>query len=127
GVFCRGQPAGGLEGAVRKLVEAGQDCPARRVSAEQAEHLGRLFPQARQDPVARTFWLPAAERAAPAGKVFVLTAGTSDLPVAREAAVTAEALRCEVALVADGGVAGIHPLPRHQGPFRAPAAILVAA
>jgi pyridinium-3,5-biscarboxylic acid mononucleotide synthase len=126
-IFCEGKTAAWVEGVVRKLVEAGQDCLATRVSAEQAEHLGRLFPQARQDRVARTFWLPAAEKAAPAGKVFVLTAGTSDLPVAREAAVTAEALGCEVALVADVGVAGIHRLLRYQGQFRDADAIVVVA
>jgi NCAIR mutase (PurE)-related protein len=57
----------------------------------------------------------------------VLTAGTSDLPVAREAAVTAEALGCEVALVADVGVAGIHRLLRYQGQFRDADAIVVVA
>ena len=49
--------------------------------------------------------------------MVVLTAGTSDLPVAREAAVTAEALGCEVTLVADVGVAGIHRLLRYQTQF----------
>ena len=99
-----------------QAAEAGQDCLATRVSAEQADHLAAAFPQAEQDRVARTFWLPAgpASRATPAGQVFVLTAGTSDLPVAQEAVVTARALGCEVELIADVGVAGIHRLLRHR-------------
>ena len=45
-----------------------------------------------------------------AGRVIVLTAGTSDLPVAKEAVITAQALGCDVLLKPDVGVAGIHRL-----------------
>src|SRR5437868_7496097 len=77
-IFCEGKTAEWVEGVVRKLVEARQDCLATRVSTAQAEHLAQHFPGAEQDPVVRTFWLPAAggEPRAPAGSVFVLTAGT---------------------------------------------------
>jgi NCAIR mutase (PurE)-related protein len=128
-VFCEGKTPVWVEGVVRQLVEAGQDCLATRVNPEQAEHLARLFPQAQQDRVARTFWLPSpsGEERAPAGKVFVLTAGTSDLPVAQEAAVTARALGCAVELVADVGVAGIHRLLRYRDQFRTADAIVVVA
>jgi NCAIR mutase (PurE)-related protein len=112
---------------VQKLVEAGQDCLATRVNPEQAEYLARQFPQARQDRVARTFWLPAGAPTAPAGRVVVLTAGTSDLPVAREAVVTAEALGCAVELLADVGVAGIHRLLRHRPQFAGADVIVVVA
>src|SRR5579884_3965404 len=128
-IFCEGKTSEWVEGVVGQLVLAGQDCLATRVSAEQAEHLARLFPQAEQDRVARTFWLPATgtgERPT-VGRVFVLTAGTSDLPVAREAVVTARALGCDVALVADVGVAGIHRLLRYQAQFAGADAIVVVA
>src|ERR1700720_1104093 len=59
-IFCEGKTGEWIEGGVRKLAEAGQDCLATRVNAEQADYLARQFPQARQDRVARTFWLPAA-------------------------------------------------------------------
>jgi NCAIR mutase (PurE)-related protein len=128
-IFCEGKTAAWVEGVVRKLAEAGQDCLATRVSVEQAEHLGRLFPQAQQDRVARTFWLPAGDTTprATVGRVFVLTAGTSDLPVAQEAVVTARALGCDVSLVADVGVAGIHRLLRYQSQFTEADAIVVVA
>src|SRR5579885_3142997 len=73
-IFCEGKTPEWVEGVVRKLVEARQDCLATRVSAAQAEHLAQHFPQAQQDRVARTFWLPAPgdEARAPGGKVFVL-------------------------------------------------------
>src|SRR5262249_10636473 len=59
-IFCEGKTAEWVEGVVRKLVEARQDCLATRVSAEQAEALARHFPHRQQDRVGRTSWLPAA-------------------------------------------------------------------
>jgi NCAIR mutase (PurE)-related protein len=126
-LFSEGKTCEWVEGVVRKLVEAKQDCLATRVSPEQAEHLGRLFPQAQQDRLARTFWLPAGPQASRIGQVLVVTAGTSDLPVAREAVVTAGALGAEVELLVDVGVAGIHRLLRHRSKLAAADAIVVAA
>jgi pyridinium-3,5-biscarboxylic acid mononucleotide synthase len=128
-IFCEGKTAEWVEGVVRKLADAGQDCLATRVNAGQAEHLAHVFPQAEQDRLARTFWLPATssgERKT-VGRVLVLTAGTSDLPVAREAVVTAQALGCDVELIADVGVAGIHRLLRHRERFHGADAVVVAA
>ncbi len=128
-IFCEGKTPEWVEGVVRRLAEARQDCLATRVSPAQAEHLARHFPQAEQDRVARTFWLPAAgtEPRATAGKVFVLTAGTSDLPVAQEARNTARALGADVALVPDVGVAGIHRLLRYREQFCTADCIVVVA
>jgi hypothetical protein len=126
-IFCEGKTCAWVEGVVRKLVEAGQDCLATRVSAEQADHLGRQFPRAEQDRIGRTFWLPAGPPKPPAGRVSVITAGTSDLPVAQEAVVTARALGCEASLLADVGVAGIHRLLRHREEFARADVIVVVA
>ena len=128
-IFCEGKTAGWIEGVVQQLANAGQDCLATRVSADQAQHLAGVFPQAEQNRVARTFWLPAKDSPPRAvrGRVVVLTAGTSDLPVAEEAAVTATALGCTVQLIADVGVAGIHRLLRHREQFSGADAIVVVA
>ncbi|MFO0842772.1 MAG: nickel pincer cofactor biosynthesis protein LarB [Gemmataceae bacterium] len=127
-IFCEGKTAAWVEGVVRQLVAAGQDCLATRVSPEQADHLAQLFPQAELDRVARTFWLPSPSREVKTrGQVLVLTAGTSDLPVAQEAAVTARAVGAQVELIADVGVAGIHRLLRHRERLAQADAIVVAA
>jgi NCAIR mutase (PurE)-related protein len=126
-IFCEGKTCAWVEGVVRKLSEAGQDCLATRVNLEQAEHLARQFPQAEQDRLGRTFWLPAGPPQSPCGRVVVITAGTSDLPVAQEAAVTARALGCDVSVLADVGVAGIHRLLRHRAQFSDADAIVVVA
>jgi NCAIR mutase (PurE)-related protein len=128
-IFCQGKTREWVAGVVHKLVEAGQDCLATRVSDDQAEHLAALFPDAAQDRVARTFWLPTAATAArvPTGRVIVLTAGTSDLPVAQEAVVTARALGCDVTLIADVGVAGIHRVLRYRDLYAQADSIVVVA
>jgi NCAIR mutase (PurE)-related protein len=110
-IFAQGKTPAWVEAAVRKLGEAKQDCLVTRLDDAQAAHLAAHFPTATQDRVARTFWLPATpNRPAPVGKVLVVTAGTSDLPVAREAVVTAGAMGAGVELIADVGVAGLHRL-----------------
>jgi NCAIR mutase (PurE)-related protein len=127
-IFCEGKTPEWVEGVARRLAEAGQDCLGTRVNAEQAAHLTKAFPHAVQDRLARTFWLPAdCERPAPRGHVLVVTAGTGDLPVAQEAAVTARAMGAEVDLVADVGVAGIHRILRQRERLAWADAIIVAA
>jgi NCAIR mutase (PurE)-related protein len=126
-IFCEGKSCEWVSSVVSKLVEAKQDCLATRVNEEQAAHLSRLFPEGRQDRIGRTFWLPVTQPPIPAGKVVIITAGTSDLPVAREGLTTAQALGCDVSLLADVGVAGIHRLLRHQTQFAGADAIVVVA
>lgn len=125
-IFCEGKTPEWIEGVVRRLIHAQQDCLATRLNGEQAEHLARVFPVAQQDRLARTFWLPATQRVL-CGHVSVLTAGTSDLPVAQEAVVTAQALGCTVTLLADVGVAGIHRLLRQREKYADADAIVVVA
>jgi len=127
-IFCEGKTSAWVEGVVRQLVAADQDCLATRVGEELAAHLAESFPHADQDRVARTFWLPASTTPRePVGRVFVITAGTSDLPVAQEAVVTARALGAGVELIADVGVAGLHRLLRHVERFADADAIVVVA
>jgi NCAIR mutase (PurE)-related protein len=126
-VYAQGKTAEWLEGVVRQLAAAGQDCLATRVNADQAEHLARCFPAAEQDRLARTFWLPQSQSRPKQGRVAVLTAGTSDLPVAQEAVVTATALGCDVNRIADVGVAGLHRLLRHREEITKADVIVVVA
>jgi NCAIR mutase (PurE)-related protein len=126
-IFCEGKSPEWVEGVVRQLLAAGQNCLATRVSEEQAALLAARFPKAEQDRIARTFWQPANLPEAPAGQVVIITAGTSDLPVAREALVTVQALGCGARLLADVGVAGIHRLLRHRQDFVGADALVVVA
>jgi len=126
-IYCEGKTPDWVLGVVRQLSAAQQDCLATRVRPEQAQALGEAFPQGAQDRVARTFWLPAQPPGPVQGRVVVITAGTSDLPVAREAVVTAQALGCEVDLLADVGVAGLHRLLRQREHFQDADVLVVVA
>jgi NCAIR mutase (PurE)-related protein len=127
-VFGEGKTAEWVEGAVRRFAEAGQDCFVTRVNAVQSEHLSLRFPHAEQDRLARTFWLPAAaDRPAPVGTVVVVTAGTSDLPVAQEALVTARVMGAGVDLIVDVGVAGLHRILRQRERLAAADVVVVVA
>jgi NCAIR mutase (PurE)-related protein len=101
---------------------------ATRISAETGAALKAAFPEGVHNPVARTFRLAGPDDGGElVGRVVVVTAGTSDLPVAEEARVTAEAWGCEVALVVDVGVAGIHRLFNRLTAMAGADAIVVVA
>ena len=99
-------------GIVEALKTRKQSVLVTRVSAEKAEPLMARFPKAKYHPEARIFELKQGKPRA--GVVAVVTAGTSDIPTAEEAAVTAEAMGATVRRVYDVGVAGIHRLLRRR-------------
>jgi len=115
-IFGQGKTAAQIESILRTLLEHEQGGLVTRVDPQVAVHLRDAFPQGEHNPLGRTFRIPGPEHQAPRlGRVIIVTAGTSDLPVAEEARVTAEAWNCEVKLIADVGVAGLHRL-LHQLP-----------
>jgi NCAIR mutase (PurE)-related protein len=94
--------------------QAGAPGLATHLRSEQADALRAAFADIDLDPVARTAVLPARNSAlalpAVTGNLLIVCAGTSDLPVAREALVTAGFLGAAPDLLADVGVAGIDRL-----------------
>jgi NCAIR mutase (PurE)-related protein len=110
-IFGLNKTAEHIEGILHAMKRQGEGCLVTRVAPDAAEHLKRAFPEGEHNVIGRTFRIrregPEGERL---GVVRIVTGGTSDLPVAEEARVTAEAWDCDVALVADVGVAGIHRL-----------------
>jgi NCAIR mutase (PurE)-related protein len=124
-VFGQGKSAAQIEAILKVLVANGHGGLVTRLDQAAVPHLKSTFPEGEHNPVGRTFRLRGPEDNAPKlGRVVIVTAGTSDLPVAEEAKVTAEAWNCEVSLVADVGVAGLHRL-LHQLPHLKTADALV--
>lgn len=110
-VFGQGKTAHQVAAILGELVSHGQTGLATRIPAEVGEALAATFPTGRYNPVARTFHVGEATSPNPkAGKVVIVTAGTSDLPVAEEAREVASAWGCDVKLLVDVGVAGLHRL-----------------
>jgi pyridinium-3,5-biscarboxylic acid mononucleotide synthase len=114
-----------LLGIVAALADRKQTVLVTRLQPDKAQVLLREFPKATYDGTSRIFALKLAKYKA--GKVAVVTAGTSDIPVAEEAAQTAEAMGATVTRIFDVGVAGIHRLLRRREEIsRADVAVVVA-
>ncbi|GIF04911.1 nickel pincer cofactor biosynthesis protein LarB [Actinoplanes siamensis] len=98
-----------------------------RAGAEHADAVRAALPDAHHDPDAALLAWPPALPPPAGGTVLVVAAGTSDLPVAREALLTARYLGREADLIVDVGVAGLHRILGHLPALRAAQAIVVAA
>lgn len=108
-IFCQGKTPEQAALIAQKLAGNGENVLATRASKEHFDAIHEKLPEARYNEAARTVILHQKE-IDKIGTVVVCTAGTSDIPVAEEAAVTAEAFGCEVTRIFDVGVAGIHRL-----------------
>jgi NCAIR mutase (PurE)-related protein len=127
-ILAEGKTPEWLEGVVARLIQANQDCFATRLTSEQARRLKNLYPEADLDEIARTFLKRANKNpTTPKGMVTFLTAGTGDIPVAREAMNTAIALGVGTKLIPDVGVAGLHRLLNNLSAIKDSDAIVVVA
>jgi NCAIR mutase (PurE)-related protein len=111
-IFCAGKKAAQVEGIVKNLLEVGNtNVLATRATEEIAQAILRIYPEAEWNPSARTIVIQRQPiEKSGIGKILIVTAGTSDIPVADEAMVTAEFLGNEAERLCDVGVAGIHRL-----------------
>lgn len=130
-VYGAGKTAAQIAEILRRLHAGGQVALATRVEpGKAAEALALLadLPVRHHAEAGILEIRPAGEqRPAPVGSVLVISAGTSDLPVAMEAVVVAEALGDAVGLIQDVGIAGLHRILSHLERLRAARVIIVAA
>jgi hypothetical protein len=110
-VLCEHKTADQVLAICERLEAANGSFLGTRVPDATAGALAGRFPRMAWNPLARVVYLPSAEPQPPtAGTILVISAGTSDLPVAEEAAVVAEAFGHAVERLHDVGVAGLHRL-----------------
>ncbi len=126
-IFGEGKTAAQIIGIMGRIAARRQTVLATRVTPAMARKVRARFRKAKYHPVARTITLVEPGRARPRPGILVLAAGTSDLPVAEEAAVTAETLGYRVERVFDVGVAGIHRLLDHRQQLNAAKVIIAVA
>jgi len=127
-VFCQGKTPEQVVTIVGKLMDCGQTVLCTRVAPEAAALVTAQFPQVQYSPVARLLQRKAAVPVAMGiGHIAVVTAGTTDIPVAEEAALCAEVWGNEVQRIFDVGVAGIHRLMAVRGELERASVIIVAA
>ena len=126
-IFCPGKTPAQLIKIVGALSEAGQNVLATRATADQAQAVKQVFPKIRYHEAARVLTLEVAPRPRPTGCVAVLSAGTTDIPVAEEAALVAQAMGAKVERVYDVGVAGLHRLLSHLPVLKKARVLIVVA
>jgi len=128
-VFGQAKSAEQIAALLRRLHQAGQVAIATRVQADKARQVLAALPALRHHPLARVLVWEAGAGCTDGllGTVGVVCAGTSDRPVAEEAAVVLEALGHPVQRICDVGVAGIHRLTGHLERLRACRALIVVA
>jgi hypothetical protein len=109
-IFGPGKTPEQLAEIFARLAKHGRNVLATRVSPEQFRAVKRKFRKAEFHELARAITLTRDATVYGKGKIVVVSAGTSDIPVAEEAVVTAQIMGNEVQHVYDVGVAGIHRL-----------------
>jgi len=126
-IFCPGKTVDQIRTIFGKLAAAGGNVLATRAEQDAYQAVAADFPAAEFHARARAITLRQGVQPAPVGHVAIVAAGTSDLPVAEEARVTAEILGQRVATHYDVGVAGLHRLlARNEQLQRARVIVVVA-
>lgn len=128
-IYAEHKSAEQIAGIAEEIARGGAPLLVTRLAAEKLAPLQRRLPAGRYDPLSRTFFLRPEGAPAPKvrGRVAVVCAGTSDLPVAEEAARTLEAAGHPVERIRDVGVAGIHRLLARREALAAASVIVTVA
>ncbi|MGC1462920.1 MAG: nickel pincer cofactor biosynthesis protein LarB [Terracidiphilus sp.] len=127
-IFAAGKTTSQVTSIFAHMAKAGGNVLATRASQEMFEAVLKIEPRAVFHEAARAITL-TQNAAVPTGKgtIAVVCAGTSDLPVAEEAAVTARLMGNDVELIADVGVAGIHRLLAQRTSLQSARVLIVCA
>jgi len=126
-VYAEGKTADQVCRIIEALNDAAQPVLCTRASREIFDAVAKAHPGARYHEAARLITIDNSPRPEPIGGVAVVCAGTSDIPVAEEAAVTAEWMGARVERIFDVGVAGLHRVIHHLDTLRVCRAVVVVA
>lgn len=109
-IFCAGKTPEQIKGIVANMLPHGNNILGTRASEQAFEEVVKICPQAQYSVSGRTITIKQKETDASKTYIGIITAGTSDIPVAEEAAITAEIFGNKVERLFDVGIAGIHRL-----------------
>ena len=126
-IFAQGKPPKQVTDIFRSLAAQGGNVLATRATAEQYAAVAAAVDRAEFRPLARAIVLKRDRKKRGKGVIVVVSAGTSDIPVAEEAVVTAELMGNEVQHIYDVGVAGIHRLLAHRAALAKASVVVVCA
>jgi NCAIR mutase (PurE)-related protein len=126
-IYCQGKTLEQIMGITKRMLKAGSDILATRASGSIFRAVRKLDRRAVYHEASHAIVIRHDDKKPTRGVVLVLTAGTSDIPVAEEAAVTAGMLGSTVETVYDVGVAGIHRVLSKRDILDRARVIIVAA
>ncbi len=126
-IFCEGKTPAQVAGIAREILKTSPVLLATRASRQVYQRVKKMNSRARYHAQARCVVIDRRKKHEPTGLVMIVTAGTSDIPVAEEAAVTAATMGAHVEKAYDAGVAGIHRIIGHVDRLREARALVVAA
>jgi NCAIR mutase (PurE)-related protein len=124
-IFCEGKTPQQVIAITKKVYKTNKKAMLTRVSPVLARRLKKSFPRGTYHKAARIFYYGIKTKQT--GFICILSAGTADIPVAEEAAVTAEILGSRVKRIYDVGVAGIHRLLAFRKDIERARALVVVA
>jgi len=107
-IFCEGKTTDQVVTIVNSMIENKSNVLGTRANKEMYDAVAEIHPKAKYNELSRTIYLKQKEYNSPSSYISVVSAGTSDIPVAEEAAITGEFYNNKVERFYDIGVAGIH-------------------
>lgn len=126
-IYCPGKTKECLKKICRELLRSKQDLLLTRLEKEGFKYLRKSYPRLKYNDLAKIGYFVQQKGPLKKGLVAVLSAGTSDLPVAEEAVVTLEAMGNRVVKIYDVGVAGVHRLMNSMYILRKAKVVIVVA
>ncbi|MBI5642031.1 MAG: nickel pincer cofactor biosynthesis protein LarB [Deltaproteobacteria bacterium] len=127
-IFGQGKTLAQIKAIVASMLKRKENVLITRLDEKKGKALKKAFPKAAYDAVSRTVFIKSHEiKEVGRGLILVLSAGTSDVPVAEEAAITAECMGNKVQRLYDVGVAGIHRLLHRKKDLWAANVLVVVA
>ncbi|HDQ45021.1 MAG TPA: nickel pincer cofactor biosynthesis protein LarB [bacterium] len=126
-IFCQGKTVEQVREIVRKMRESSEIILGMRASEEIYRGVREIADDVTYNPPARTIVVGKKPEPRTQGTVLVISAGTADLPVAEEAALTAEVMGNRVERLTDVGVAGVHRLLQNVVQIQKATALIVVA
>ncbi|MBN1913519.1 MAG: nickel pincer cofactor biosynthesis protein LarB [Candidatus Omnitrophica bacterium] len=126
-IYCPGKTRAQLKSICAKIIGAGQDLLLTKLEKGDYIYLKKSIPRLKFHPAAKIGHLSKSPRARKNGLVLVVSAGTCDMPVAEEAAVTLEIMGSRVERLYDVGVAGVHRLMNKRGLLKRAGVVIVVA
>ncbi|MCG8470611.1 MAG: nickel pincer cofactor biosynthesis protein LarB [Desulfobacterales bacterium] len=127
-IFGEGKTSAHIIGIMERMMHQEDVILTTRVDPQKAAEILEAIPLCRYDELARmVIWAPKHPEPTGHGKILIISAGTSDIPVAREALLTAQYMGNDAEAIFDVGVAGIHRLFKHKKAMEKATVIVVVA